>query len=79
MAAGVQFFYAAQDDTAIEAVRFAAASLPPETDLAVTLAGTRRRHVPAAQGHDVRPVAFVTVLADTARRARRPSTPRTPP
>jgi biotin carboxylase len=66
-AAGVQFFYAAQDDTRIEAIRFEAASLPPETDLAVTLAGPGDVMSPPPKGTMSGRVAFVTVLAGTPR------------
>jgi biotin carboxylase len=63
--AGVQFFYPAQDDTAIEAVRFDAASLPAGTDLAVPLAGRGDVMSPPPKGTMSGRVAFVTVLAET--------------
>ena len=63
--AGVRFFYAAQDDTAIEAIRFDAAALPPETDLAVTLAGPGDVMSPPPKGTMSGRVAFVTVRAGT--------------
>jgi biotin carboxylase len=63
--AGVQFFYAAQDDTAIEAVRFDPAALPAETDLAVPLAGPGDVMSPPPKGTMSGRVAVVTVLAET--------------
>jgi biotin carboxylase len=65
-AAGVQFFYAAADDTAIEAVRFETAALPAETDLAVPLAARGDVMSPPPKGTLSGRVAFVTVLAGTA-------------
>jgi biotin carboxylase len=65
-AAGVQFFYAAEDDTTIEAIRFEGSSLPPETDQAVTLAGPGDVMSPPPKGTMSGRVAFVTVLAPTA-------------
>jgi biotin carboxylase len=65
-AAGVQFFYAAQDDTVIEEIWFSPAALPPETDRAVTLAGPGDVMSPPPKGTMSGRVAFVTVLAATA-------------
>ena len=65
-AAGVQFFYAAQDDTVIEQIGFSPAALPPETDRAVTLAGPGDVMSPPPKGTMSGRVAFVTVLAATA-------------
>ena len=63
--AGVRFFYAPADDTAIEAVRFDPAGLPAETDLAVTLAEPGDVMSPPPKGTMSGRVAFVTVLAST--------------
>jgi len=65
-AAGVQFFYAAQDDTVIEGIWFSPAALPPETDRAVTLAGPGDVMSPPPKGTMSGRLAFVTVLAATA-------------
>ena len=65
-AAGVRFFYAAQDDTTIERIWFSEAALPPETDRAVTLAGPGDVMSPPPRGTMSGRVAFVTVLAATA-------------
>ncbi len=67
---GVRFFYAAQDDTVIEAVRFDPAALPPETDLAVPLAGPGDVMSPPPKGTMSGRVAFATVLAGTAAACR---------
>ena len=64
-AAGVQFFYAAQDDTVIETVRFETGALPPGTDLAVPLARRGDVMSPPPKGTMSGRVAFVTVLAET--------------
>jgi biotin carboxylase len=63
--AGVRFFYAPEDDTAIEAVRFDPAALPAETDLAVTLAERGDVMSPPPKGTMSGRVAFVTALAGT--------------
>jgi hypothetical protein len=63
--AGVRFFYAPEDDTTIEAVRFDPAALPAETDLAVTLAEPGDVMSPPPKGTMSGRVAFVTVLAST--------------
>jgi len=65
-AAGVQFFYAEQDDTVIEGIWFSPAALPPETDRAVTLAGPGDVMSPPPKGTMSGRLAFVTVLAATA-------------
>jgi biotin carboxylase len=63
--AGVRFFYAPEDDTAIEAVWFDPAALPAETDLAVTLAEPGDVMSPPPKGTMSGRVAFVTALAGT--------------
>ena len=63
--AGIRFFYAPADDTAIEAIRFDPAALPAETDLAVTLAEPGDVMSPPPKGTMSGRVAFVTALAST--------------
>jgi biotin carboxylase len=62
---GIRFFYAPEDDTTIEAIRFEAAALPPETDLAVTLVGPGDVMSPPPKGTMSGRVAFATVRAGT--------------
>jgi hypothetical protein len=64
--AGVRFFYAPEDDTAIAEIRFEPAALPADTDLAVTLAEPGDVMSPPPKGIMSGRVAFVTVLAGTA-------------
>ncbi len=63
--AGVRFFYAPADDTAIEAIRFDPAALPAATDLAVTLAEPGDVMSPPPKGTMSGRVAFITVLSGT--------------
>ena len=67
---GVRFFYAPEDDTTIEAIRFEAAALPPETDRAVTLVQPGDVMSPPPKGTMSGRVAFATVRAGTVAACR---------
>jgi biotin carboxylase len=67
---GVRFFYPAENDTVIGAVRFDQGALPPETDLAVALAEPGEVMSPPPKGTLLGRVACVTVRAGTAAACR---------